>query len=77
VKQLVEACSYLESIYWRQSDPEGLTLYQSLAASHNPPDVELRRYMWINARALISSITISPSSELNRCRLAADSIPLI
>jgi hypothetical protein len=49
VKQLVEACSYLESIYWRQSDPEGLTLYQSLAASHNPRDVELRRYMWINA----------------------------
>jgi len=49
VKKLVEACSYLESIYWRQSDPEGLTLYQSLAASHNPRDVELRRYMWINA----------------------------
>jgi hypothetical protein len=49
VKKLVEACSYLESIYWRQSDPEGLTLYQSLAASHNHRDVELRRYMWINA----------------------------
>jgi Peptidase family M49 len=49
VKKLVEACSYIESIYWRQSDPEGLTLYQSLAASHNPRDVELRRYMWINA----------------------------
>jgi hypothetical protein len=49
VKKLVEACSYLESIYWRQSDPEGLTLYQSLAASHNHRDLELRRYMWINA----------------------------
>src|SRR6202165_430128 len=49
VHKLVEACGYLESIYWRQSDPEGLTLYQSLAASHNHRDVELRRYMWINA----------------------------
>src|ERR1700686_5527187 len=49
VKKLVEACGYLESIYWRQSDPEALHLYQSLAASHNRRDIELRRYLWINA----------------------------
>ena len=49
VRKLVEACGYLESIYWRQSDPEGLTLYQSLASSRNPRDVQLRRYLWINA----------------------------
>ena len=49
VHKLVEACGYLESIYWRQSDPEGLTLYQSLASSPNRRDVELRRYLWINA----------------------------
>jgi hypothetical protein len=49
VRKLVEACGYLESIYWRQSDPEALTLYQSLAASRNKRDVELRRYLWINA----------------------------
>jgi hypothetical protein len=49
VRKLVEACGYLESIYWRQSDPEGLTLYQSLASSQNRRDVELRRYLWINA----------------------------
>ncbi|MGB6776427.1 MAG: Zn-dependent hydrolase [Terriglobales bacterium] len=49
VRKLVEACGYLESIYWRQSDPEGLTLYQSLASSRNLRDVQLRRYMWINA----------------------------
>jgi len=49
VRKLVEACGYLESIYWRQSDPEGLTLYQSLIASRNQRDVELRRYLWINA----------------------------
>jgi hypothetical protein len=49
VRKLVEACDYLESIYWRQSDPEGLTLYQSLAVSRNKRDIELRRYLWINA----------------------------
>jgi hypothetical protein len=49
VQKLVEACGYLESVYWRQSDPEGLTLYQSLASSQNRHDVELRRYLWINA----------------------------
>jgi hypothetical protein len=49
VHKLVEACGYLESIYWRQSDPEGLTLYQSLVSSRNRRDLELRRYLWINA----------------------------
>ena len=49
VRKLVEACAYLESIYWRQSDPEGLALYQSLAASRNSRDEQLRRYLWINA----------------------------
>jgi hypothetical protein len=49
VHKLVEACGYLESIYWRQSDPDGLTLYQSLASSHNQRDIQLRRYLWINA----------------------------
>jgi hypothetical protein len=49
VHKLVEACGYLESIYWRQSDPEALTLYQSLARSRNSRDIDLRRYLWINA----------------------------
>jgi hypothetical protein len=49
VRKLVEACGYLESIYWRQSDPEGLSLYQSLAASTNPRDLKLRTYLRINA----------------------------
>jgi hypothetical protein len=49
VRKLVEACGYLESIYWRQSDPEGLTSYQSLASARNRRDVQLRRYLWINA----------------------------
>src|SRR6202034_1195197 len=49
VRKLVEACGYLESIYWRQSDPEALTLYQSLASNRNLRDLQLRRYLWINA----------------------------
>ena len=49
VDKLVDACRYLEEIYWRQIDPEALTLYQSLAASKNPKDEKLRRYVWINA----------------------------
>ncbi len=49
VEKLVEACHYLENIFWRQSDPEALTLYQSLAGSKNPRDLKLRRYLWINA----------------------------
>jgi hypothetical protein len=48
VRKLVEACWDLESIYWRQSDPDGLKLYQSLAVSHVPKDVALRRFLRIN-----------------------------
>ena len=49
VQKLVEACHYLEDIFWRQSDPEALTLYEALAGSKNPRDVKLRKYLWINA----------------------------
>ncbi len=49
VRKLVDACGYLESIFWRQSDPEALALYQSLAASTNPRDVKLRTYLKLNA----------------------------
>ncbi len=49
VRKLVEACGYLESIYWRQSDAGGLTLYQSLGSSRNRRDIELRTYLRINA----------------------------
>lgn len=42
VSKLVEACQYLDDIFWRQSDPEGLKLYKSLAPS------PLRRLLMIN-----------------------------
>jgi hypothetical protein len=48
VAKLVDASGLLDCIYWRQSDPEGLKLYLSLAKSTNPQDVLLRRYLKIN-----------------------------
>ena len=48
VQKLVEAANYIEQIYWRQSDPEGLKLYTSLASSKKPEDVKLRRFLKIN-----------------------------
>jgi hypothetical protein len=47
-KKLVEACRYLDDIYWRQVDPEGVSIYQSLQGSTNPKDIALRRFLWIN-----------------------------
>jgi len=49
VNKLVDAARYLEEIFWRQVDPEALTIYQSLAGSKSPRDQKLRRYLWINA----------------------------
>jgi hypothetical protein len=48
VKKLVEASQYLEQIYWRQSDPEGLAVLRSLEGSKVPADIALRRFLMIN-----------------------------
>ncbi len=48
VRKLVEASRYLESIYWRQSDPAGLALYNSLARCTGNQDKDLRRFLMIN-----------------------------
>jgi len=48
VHKLVGAANYIEQIYWRQSDPDGLKLYLSLAGSTNPQDLELRHFLKIN-----------------------------
>jgi len=48
VEKLVDACRYLEDIYWRQIDPEGLELYQTLENSKSTEDEKLRRFLWIN-----------------------------
>src|SRR3984957_5052433 len=49
VDKLVDASLFLEEIFWRQIDPDGLTLYESLASSRNSQDEMLRRYLRINA----------------------------
>ncbi|HLH31176.1 MAG TPA: hypothetical protein VKY31_08230, partial [Terriglobia bacterium] len=42
VQKLVEASQYLDDIYWRQSDPQGLALYKSTR------DPKLKRLLMIN-----------------------------
>jgi hypothetical protein len=48
IHKLVEAANYLEQIYWRQSDPEGLALYRSLSGSKDPQDAKVRHFLRIN-----------------------------
>jgi hypothetical protein len=48
VDQLVIALRELEDIYWRQSDPEALALYNALEGDKTPLAQQLRRYLFIN-----------------------------
>ncbi|HWR35523.1 MAG TPA: Zn-dependent hydrolase [Clostridia bacterium] len=49
VRKLVEAARYLDYIFWRQNDPEALTLYQQLVGGKDPRDRKLQRMLFINA----------------------------
>jgi len=46
--KLVDASRYLDDIYWRQSDPEGLTLFHELEGNNNRVDADVRRMLMIN-----------------------------
>jgi len=48
IDRLVDAAQYLDHIFWRQSDPEGLELYQRLEKPQTPRDEQLRRFLMIN-----------------------------
>jgi len=48
VYKLVEAAQYVESIYWRQSDPKGLELLRRLAGCNTVMALKVRRYLVIN-----------------------------
>ena len=48
VDQLVIALRELENMYWRQSDPEALVLYNALEADKTPLAQKVRRYLFIN-----------------------------
>jgi hypothetical protein len=46
--KLVEASRYLDSIYWRQSDPKALALYVRLTGCNTVMAQKLRRFLMIN-----------------------------
>src|SRR5262249_11022857 len=48
VDQLVIACQRLESMYWRQSDPDAMALFNALASNTTPAAQALRHYLFIN-----------------------------
>jgi hypothetical protein len=48
LETLIAASRDLENLYWRQSDPDSLALYKSLAGATSPRDRALRRMLWIN-----------------------------
>jgi hypothetical protein len=48
VRKLVEAGQYLESAFWRESDPEGLRIYQALANCPGATEKQIHQYLLIN-----------------------------
>jgi hypothetical protein len=48
VYKLVEAAQFLESAYWRQSDPRGLELYKRLLGCNQVMNQKIRRFLMIN-----------------------------
>src|SRR3954469_4747298 len=48
VDQLVIALREIESMYWRQSDPDALALYNALESDRTPLAQKLRHYLFIN-----------------------------
>src|SRR5256885_8204422 len=48
VRKLVEAGQDLESIFWRQSDPEGLAIYQALTNCPGATEKQIHHYLLIN-----------------------------
>src|SRR5712691_3903125 len=48
IDQLVIACRNLESMYWRQSDPDGLALYKALEKIDTSAAKNVRHYLLIN-----------------------------
>lgn len=48
VYKLVAAAQFLDSIYWRQSDPKGLELYKRLLGCNQVMNQKIRRFLVIN-----------------------------
>ena len=48
VRKLVEAGQYLESAFWRESDPEGLMIYQALTNCPGTLEKQIHHYLLTN-----------------------------
>jgi hypothetical protein len=48
VRKLVEAGQYLEGAFWRESDPEGLRIYQALTNCPGTVEKQIHHYLLIN-----------------------------
>ena len=48
IGKLVEACRYVDRVYWQQSDPDGWQLYQQLQGQQSTAARNLRRFLRIN-----------------------------
>jgi hypothetical protein len=48
IGKLVEACRYVDRIYWQQTDPDGLQLYRQLQGDQSAEARNLRRFLRIN-----------------------------
>jgi hypothetical protein len=48
VRKLVEAGQYLESAFWRESDPDGLRIYQALTSCSGSTEKQIHHYLLIN-----------------------------
>lgn len=48
VDKLVDASRWLDSVYWRQIDPEGLKIYQALEKNDDPQAQKVARLLYIN-----------------------------
>lgn len=48
VRKLVESGQFLESAFWRESDPEGLRIYQALTNCRGTLEKQIHHYLLIN-----------------------------
>ncbi len=48
LEKLIDACRDLENLYWRQSDPQDIALYNSAFKSRDEKDRQVARLLWIH-----------------------------
>jgi hypothetical protein len=83
VQKLIDACRQIENMYWRQSDPVGMKLWQDLAGATDATDKKVRRLLWINGsrwdlldenHPFVGSEPMPPGHALYPARVTQDDI---